>query len=215
MTLFLLFLWERGNKLLGEYIALLEERIFFCHLTLDLLRHALAVGGRYAVIDQDRTAREDFPVLLEDIGRVEGLDADLIRVQDERAVRPEGLPRRRGARHETIVLDESDVRETVHVEVTAVDAGERVILQAQGAGAVGLLPLGGDDRGLERGRIVAHEGDELAVRVDCPVEPVGLRGLLDAEFVPAAEVEHLLRPFRDMIDRPAASGENRKREGAA
>ena len=179
------------------------------------VRHVLAVGGRHAVIDQDRTAREDFPVLFEDIGRVESLDADLLRVQDERAVRPEGLPRRRGAGHEAVVLDESDGGQAVHVEVTAVDAGERVILQAQGAGAVGLFPLGRHDRRLERSRIVAHEGDELAVRVDRPVEPVGLRGLLDREFAPGAEIEHLFGPFRDMIDRPAASGENCEREGAA
>ena len=65
------------------------------------------------------------------------------------------------------------------------------------------------------GRIVPHERDELAVLVDRPVEPVGLRGLLDAEFVSAAEVEHLLGPFGDMIDRPAASGENRERKRAA
>jgi hypothetical protein len=50
VTLFLLFLWERGNKLLGEYIALLEERIFFCHLTLDALGLAFAIPlGRETV----------------------------------------------------------------------------------------------------------------------------------------------------------------------
>ena len=32
-----------------------------------------------------------------------------------------------------------------------------------GAGAVSLVPFGRHDRGLERGRIVAHEGDELIV----------------------------------------------------
>ena len=35
---------------------------------------------------------------------------------------------------------------------------------------------------LERGGVVPHKGDELALRMDGPVVPVGLRGLLDAEF---------------------------------
>jgi hypothetical protein len=50
VTLFLLFLWERADKLLVEYIALLEEQIFFCHLSFDVLRPALAISlGRQSV----------------------------------------------------------------------------------------------------------------------------------------------------------------------
>ena len=46
MTDFLLFLWECGDESLIERITLLEERIFFCHLSFDTLRPALAVAFR-------------------------------------------------------------------------------------------------------------------------------------------------------------------------
>ena len=142
-------------------------------------RDPLGIGGRLAFIDQNRPAGEDFPVLLENRGRVTGLDADILRVQDNGTVGPEGLFHRGGADDEAVVLDEGDGRKAVHVEVASVDAGDGVVLEAQGAGAVGLLALGRDDSGLETGRIVPHKGDELPVLVDSPVEAVGLGRLAD------------------------------------
>ena len=58
MALFVQFLRERVNHLFGEYVALLEERIFFGHTWFDALRHALAITlwrkaiGGYAVGDE-------------------------------------------------------------------------------------------------------------------------------------------------------------------
>ena len=160
-----------------------------------------------ALIDQDRTAGEGFPILLEDLRGVTGIDPDVLRIQDNRTVGTESFLRGGGAGDESVVLDEGDVREAVHIEITAVDAGEGLILQAQGAGAVGLLPLGGDDGGLESVRIVSDKGDELAFGRQGAVETVGFRGLADREFAAGPEIEYLFNPFGDVIHRLAAGGQ--------
>ena len=56
MALFLLFLRECGDESLVEYITLLEERIFFCHLPFDALRLAFTIAlGRESLFFYPRS----------------------------------------------------------------------------------------------------------------------------------------------------------------
>jgi hypothetical protein len=58
MALFVQFLRERVNHLFGEYVALLEELIFFGHTGFDTLRHTLAITLWCQAISRDTMGNE-------------------------------------------------------------------------------------------------------------------------------------------------------------
>ena len=123
----------------------------------------------------------------------DGVDGDFVRVYQNGAVGAEEFPFGGVSRPEAVVLDAGDGQQLPHVKIAAVDAGQRPVLEAEGAYTVGLGAFRRHHLQAEVAFLEAHETHGLGgiekLSLQCAIDGLGLGGLLPGERCSGAQVK--------------------------